>query len=194
MGIFSRWAVTIPDAGGRLDERDDNNAAKALREVSSGSASLEQFLRERQLIPVDDTYAIDQARKRVERSGLVGMMQETCAAINEMVGRSIVDAHSFLPPEAILCCFIFVEDGAEYLMRLELQGEIPTLVFAERIWRDTVTNDFVRWAHRLAEIEPITINVKLVHEFKDLRISAEQVQQWFMYVISGFDRSHIPTF
>jgi hypothetical protein len=122
------------------------------------------------------------------------MMQETCGAINEMVGSSIVDAHSFLPPEPILCCFIFVEDGAEYLMRLELQGDIPTLVFTERIWRDTVTNDFVRWAHRLAEIEPITINVKLVHEFKDLRISAEQVRQWFMYMISGFDRSHTPTF
>jgi hypothetical protein len=87
-----------------------------------------------------------------------------------------------------------VEDGTEYLIRLELQEATPTLVFAERRWRDTVTNDFVRWAYRLAEIEPITVNVKLIHEIHDDRISAEQVREWFFYLISGLNRSHAPSF
>lgn len=165
-----------------------------LRDVRNGSASLAQFLKERQLIPENDTYALEQSRERVEKSGLLRIMQETCAAINEMAERGIVDAHTFLPPEPILCCFIFVEEGTEYLMRLELQGATPTLVFAERIWRDTVTNDFVRWAHRLAEIEPVTVNIKLVHEFQDLRVSAEQVRRWFMYLVSGMDCSYTPSF
>jgi hypothetical protein len=56
-----------------------------------------------------------------------------------------------------LCCFIFVEDGTEYFIRLELQGTIPTLIFAERHCRDTVSNDFVRWVHRLATIEPVVL-------------------------------------
>jgi len=194
MGIFSRWTSTIHGAPGRLDELDRDGVAKALREVRAGSPSLAKFLKERQLIPASDTFALERGRERVERSGLLRMMQETCGAINELAGRTIVDAHTFLPPEPILACFIFVEDGTEYLIRLELQEATPTLVFSERRWRDTVTNDFVRWAYRLAEIEPISINVKLIHEIHDDRVSAEQVRKWFFYLISGLNRSHAPSF
>jgi hypothetical protein len=194
MGIFSRWTSTIHGVTGRLDELDRDHVAKALREVRAGSESLAQFLKERQLIPASDTFALERGRERVERSGLLRMMQETCAAINELGGRTIVDAHNFLPPESILACFIFVEEGAEYLIRLELQEGIPTLVFAERRWRDTVTNDFVRWAYRLAEIEPMSITVRLIHEIHDDHVSAEQVREWFFYLISGLNRSHAPSF
>ena len=194
MGIFSKWATTIPGDSIRLDELECDPTTKALKDAKEGSASLLEFLQERQLILVDDTYGIEQARERVEKAGLVQMMLETCALINRMAGRTIVDSHSFLPPEPILCCFIFLEGGAEYFMRLELQGAIPTLTFAERKWRDTVTNDFVRWAHRLADIEPVTITIKLVHEFQDISVSVEQVREWFMYLVSCMDRSRTPSF
>jgi hypothetical protein len=194
MGIFSRWTSTVHGVTGRLDDLDNERVAKAMRDVRAGSASLAQFLKERQLMPANDTFAMERGRERVERSGLLRMMQETCAAINELAGRTVVDVHTFLPPEPILACFIFVEDGTEYLIRLELQEATPTLVFAERRWRDTVTNDFVRWAYRLADIEPITVNVKLIHEIHDDRISAEQVREWFFYLISGLNRSHAPSF
>jgi hypothetical protein len=194
MGIFSRWALTIPDATGQLDEVDRGHQEKAQREVKDQSQSLAEFLKQRQLIPADDVCAVERGRQRVERSGLLTVMLEMCAEINTLVGRTIVDVHTFLPPDPILCCFIFVEDGTEYLIRLELQGETLALIFAERRWRDTVTNDFVRWAHRLAEIEPVTINIKLVHEFDDIRVSTEQVRNWFMYLVSGMDRSHTPSF
>jgi hypothetical protein len=194
MGIFSRWATPAPGVAPRSDDDESERTSKLLRDVRMGSGSLAKFLKERQLLPLDENDAIDRARERVEKSGLMRIMMETCAAINELVGRTIVDVHSFLPPEPILCCFIFVEDGTEYLMRLDLKGGTPVLVFAERKWRDTVTNDFVRWAHRLAEIEPVTVNVKLVHEFEDISVTAEQVRQWFMYLVSGMDRSHAPSF
>jgi hypothetical protein len=194
MGIFSRWTSTIHGATGRLDELDRDHVAKALRDVRAGSESLAQFLKERQLIPASDTFALERGRERVERSGLLRMMQETCAAINELGARTIVDAHTFLPPEPTLACFIFAEEGAEYLIRLELQEATPTLVFAERRWRDSVTNDFVRWAYRLAEIEPMSITVRLIHEIHDDHVSAEQVREWFFYLISGLDRSHAPSF
>jgi len=193
MGIFSRGATTIPGTTVRLNKLGCDTT-KVLNDAKKGSASLMEFLMERQLIAVDGTYRVEQARERVEKSGLVQMMIETSALVNRLAGRTLVDLHSFLPPEPILCCFIFVEDGTEYFMRLELQGAIPTLTFAERKCRDTVTNDFVRWAHRLADIEPITITVKLVHEFQDISVSPEQVRQWFMYLVSCMDRSHIPSF
>ena len=192
MGIFSRPAITRPTVP--LDELECDAAAKALKDAKKVSASLLEFLQERQLIAVDDLYGVEQARERVEKSGIVQMMIETCALINKLAGRTIVDSHSFLPSIPILCCFIFVEDGTEYFIRLELQGTIPTLIFAERHCRDTVSNDFVRWTHRLVNIEPVTITVKLVHEFRDVRASVEQVRQWFKYLVSGMDRSHIPSF
>jgi hypothetical protein len=143
-------------------------------------------------MPANDTTAAERGRERVERSGLLRTMMETCAAVNGLAGRTIVDVHSFLPPEPILCCFIYVEHGTEYLLRLELQGETPTLIFAERKWRDTLTNDFVRWAYRLAEIEPITITNKLVQEIHEDTVSPEQVRKWFFYLLSGLDRSYAP--
>jgi len=194
MGIFSRWTSTIHGATGRLDELDHDRLVKALRDVRAGSASLAQFLKERQLIPASDSLSLERGRERVEESGLLRMMQETCAAINELAERTIVDAHSFLPPDPTLCCFIYVEDGIEYFIRLELREATPTLVFAERRWRDTLTNDFVRWAYRLAEIEPVSITVKLIHEVRDDHVSAQQVREWFFYLISGLDRSHAPSF
>jgi hypothetical protein len=180
-------------AGG-VDGPGIQDAESPLHAVGKQPATLAEFLRERQLISADESSVIEEGRELVEKSGLLRIMLETSKAINEMAGRTIVDVHTFLPPDAVLCCFIYVEEETEYLIRLELQGSIPTLVFAERKWRDTVGNDFVRWARRLAEIEPVTINVKLVHEFPEVHFTAAQVRQWFMYLISGLDRSHSPSF
>jgi len=192
MGIFSKRAATILDV--RLSNLDCEVTEQTLSDSRNDPSSLAEFLRERQLITTDDTYTIERARERVEEAGIVRMMLETCDLINKIAGRTIVDVHSFLPPIPILCCFIFVENGTEYFMRLEMQGTIPTLIFAERNCRDTVSNDFVRWAHRLANIDPVTITVKLTHEFHDISVSVEQVREWFKYLVSGMDRSHVPSF
>jgi hypothetical protein len=168
--------------------------AKALREVRDGSASLAQFLRERSLISANEGDALQRGRERVEESGLLRMMQETCTAINELAKRTVVDSHSFLAPDPTLACFIFGEGASEFTLRLELRGASPFLVFAERRWRDTASNDFVRWAYRLVEVEPMSITVKLIHELQNDRVSADEVRQWFFYLISGFDRSYTPKF
>jgi hypothetical protein len=192
MGIFSRWTVTDPGDARGLDEPDREHVERALRDVRSGSASLAEFLKEQHLLPTDDDYAFERGRERVEKLGLLHLMQETCGTINELAGRTIVDAHSFLPPDPVLACFIFVENECEFVMRVELQGATPLLIFSERTWRDYATNDFIRWAYRLVEIEPMTVTVKLLHEISDEQISAEQVREWFFYLISGFDRTHAP--
>jgi len=137
---------------------------------------------------------MERAREWVEASGIVKMMLETNVTINRMAGRTIVDMHSFLLREPIFCCFIYVGNGTEYFIRLELQGAIPTLSFSGRNCRDTVSNDFVRWVHRLADVDPVTITVNLVHEFHEINVSIEQVREWFKYLISGLDRTYMPSF
>lgn len=125
MGIFSKRAATILDV--RLSNLDCDVTEQALSDSRNDLASLAEFLRERQLITTDDTYTIERARERVEATGVVRMMLETCDLINKIAGRTIVDVHSFFSPIPILCCFIFVEHGTEYFMRLEMQGTIPNL-------------------------------------------------------------------
>jgi hypothetical protein len=191
MGILIRKPDTILDT--HLSDLDSDVTQKALSDSRKKPASLVEFLHERRLIIVNDYFEIECAKQRVEASGIVNMMVETCAAINRIAGGNIVDMHIFLSPEPIFCCFIYVEDGMEYFMRLELQGAIPNLSFAERKCRDTLSNDFVRWVHRLADIEPVTITVRLVHEFQEIRVSVEQVREWFKYLVSRLDSSYMPS-
>jgi hypothetical protein len=184
----------LPGTTSGLNGAERDPFAKALRDVRDGSASLAQFLRERRLISANEGDALERGRERVEESGLLRMMQETCTAINELAGRTVVDSHSFLAPDPTLGCFIFGEGASEFTLRLELRGASPFLVFAERRWRDTATNDFVRWAYRLVEVEPMSVAVKLIHEFQGDSVSADEVRQWFFYLISGFDRAYTPKF
>jgi hypothetical protein len=194
MGLFSNWGNRSSGSTIHTDELELDRVPKTARTASDDLPSLAEFLGERDLISTDDASAVEEGRARVETSGLVTTMLETCASINSIAGKTIIEAQCFLPPEPILCCFIFVDGGTEYLIRLELQGAIPTLVFSERRWRDKVTNDFVRWLHRLADIEPVVINVRLVHEFQDPSVPVEQVRKWFMYLVSGMERSYMPSF
>jgi hypothetical protein len=194
MDLFSKWGTAIPRTSIRLDELDLGRDAKVIRPERIESSALAAFLREQHLITVDCGADIEHGRQLVEKSGLLPIMFDTCTVINTLAKRVIVDGHSFLPPEPILCCFTYLEDGAEYFMRLELQAATPTLVFSELRWRDEVTSDVVRWVYRLAGIEPITANIKLVHEFQDISVSVEQVREWFKYLISGMEHSHKPSF
>ena len=187
MGMFSKKSATI--LGVDLDKLDGT-----LIDSRKDTSSLVDFLRDRQLVTKDDSYELEKVRERVEQAGVVRMMLETCDLINKIAGKSVVDVHTYLPPIPIFCCFIFGENGKEYFMRLELRERIPTLIFAERSCRDSVSNDFVRWALRFANIDPVTITIKLMHEFQDLNVSIEQVREWFKYLVSGMDRSHRPSF
>src|ERR1700731_621728 len=97
MGIFSRRAITMPNM--HLNKLVDDVTAKTLSDPGQDSDSLAEFLSERHLITADDSLGMEKARERVEASGIVKMMLETSATINRMVGRTIVDMHSFLLPE-----------------------------------------------------------------------------------------------
>ena len=191
MGILIRKPDTIREM--HLSDLDSDETQKTLSDYRKDLASLVEFLHERRLIIVNDYLEIERAKQQVEGSGIVNMMVETCTTINRIAGGNIVDMHIFLSPEPIFCCFIYVEDGMEYFMRLELRGAIPTLSFAERKCRDTVGNDFVRWVHRIADIDPVTITVRLVHEFQEIRVSVEQVREWFKYLVSRLDSSYMPS-
>jgi hypothetical protein len=84
MGILIRKPDTILDT--HLSDLDSDVTQKALSDSRKKPASLVEFLHERRLIIVNDYFEIECAKQRVEASGIVNMMVETCAAINRIAG------------------------------------------------------------------------------------------------------------
>ena len=80
MGIFSKWASTIPVSTVPLDELEQNPTSKVLRDVRDNSDLLEQFLKARKLMPSEDAYAEEIARERVEESGSSARRPDTTAS------------------------------------------------------------------------------------------------------------------
>jgi hypothetical protein len=176
-----------------LSDLNSDAPLEAVSDSRKEPASTLEFLDEGRIATMNANLDIECARQRVEASCIVKMMVETCAAINRLAEENIVDMHIFLSPEPVFCCFIYVEDGMEYFMRLELLDAIPTLSFAERKCRDTVSIDFVRRIHRVADIDPFTFTVRLVYEFQEIHVSIEQIREWFKYLISRLDCSFMPS-
>jgi hypothetical protein len=160
--------------------------------MSDQSVSLRNFLEERHLTRKDNGHLVAQTRCRFEQSRLLEMIDGACAAFNREAGTAVVEGHAYLPPEAMVRSFVFVEGQKEYVMRLDLWGTKPALVFLVRKWRDTSSNRLLRWIYRLAETDPLAVKIKFVGEIQEETVSEQEVQRWFFYLLSGLSRSYVP--
>jgi hypothetical protein len=157
-------------------------------------APLKDFLEERRLIQKDNGLALAQTRQRLEESLLLKTMRDICNAINTQAGTIIVDEHQYLPPEPVLSSFGYTRGQMDYVMRLELRGLRPSLVFVTRKWRDASPNRIFRWFYQFARLEPLSVNLKFNCELEEDEVSEEELRQCFYYLLSGFSRSYIPSF
>jgi|HubBroStandDraft_2_1064218.scaffolds.fasta_scaffold00851_5 hypothetical protein len=155
---------------------------------------LKDFLERRHLTRRNDAFPLIQARQRLENSELFKTMRDICAAINTEAGTMVVDEHHYLPPEPVVSSFAFTTGPTEYVMRLELWGPRPSLSFVTRKWRDASSNRFFRWVYRLAELEPLSTNLKFTCELQQDDVSAEEIKRCFYYLLSGLSRAYIPSF
>ncbi len=156
--------------------------------------SLKDFLQERHLTRKNDGLPLAQARQRLEQSQLLKTMRDICAAINKEAGTIIVNEHYYLPPEPVVSSFAFTKGHTDYVMRLELWGPRPSLVFVTRRWRDASSNRLFRWIYQLAEMEPLSVNFKFSCELREENVSAEEIKRCFYYLLSGLSRSYTPSF
>ena len=51
----------------------------------------------------------------------------------------------------------------------------------------------MRWFGRKVQEDPLTVDIKLAGEIQEETISERQVQKWFFYLLSGLNRSYMPT-
>jgi len=162
--------------------------------MADTSISLKDFLRQRRLIQRNNEIQSAQTRQRLEESQLLKTIEQVCGAINTEAGTVIVEEHHYLPPEPVVSSFAFVRGHTEYVMRLELWGPKPMLVFAVRRWRDASPNRLLRWFYQFARSEPVTVNFKFVRELDKDNASAEEIKGCFFYLLSGLSRAYVPSF
>jgi len=162
--------------------------------MADGLLSVKDFLQERHITQKNHGFPLNQMRERLGKSQLLKTMQETCLAINTEAGTVILDEHYYLPPEPVVSSFVFTNGQTEYVMRLELWGARPSLVFVTRRWRDGSLNRFLRWVHWLVDLEPLSINVKLTCELQEEGLSDDEIKRCFFYLLSGFSSSYTPSF
>ncbi len=162
--------------------------------MKMANTSLKNFLDERHLTSKKLGFSVARARQRLEQSELLKSMREICASINTQAGTVVVDEHHYLPPEPVVSSFAFSKGHTEYVMRLELWGRRPSLVFVTRKWRDASANRFLRWIYRLAEVEPLSINFKYSCELEGDTASPEEIERCFYFLLSGLNRRYVPSF
>jgi hypothetical protein len=121
-------------------------------------------------------------------------MLEVCSSINTQAGTVVVDQHHYLPPEPVISSFAFSRGATEYVMRLELCDQKPSLVFVTRKWRDFSAGRLFRWIYRLAEVEPLRVNFKYSCEIEEGNTSIEKIEKCLYFLLSGFDRRYRPYF
>lgn len=132
-------------------------------------------------------------REGLARSELLTMMDRIADMVNAKAGELLIDAQSYLAPEALVRSFSFRKADTEYVLQLESWGSEPTLVFLVRRWRGRLFLTWLGWIYRLFGADECVIDVKIRSQFRPNDVTEADVERWFTYLISGFDRAFLPS-
>jgi hypothetical protein len=153
--------------------------------------SLKPALEELQLTRKDVGATSAAFRDELEKSGLFEMMQRVCQLINTAAGTLVIDVQSYLPPEMILRSFTLKKGHDEYVMQVELVGAKRMVVFLTQE-QPSAFSRFAGWIYGLFGAERSDVNVKLVFEIRPEEVRERDVEEWFMYLMTGFNRRFTP--
>jgi hypothetical protein len=128
----------------------------------------------------------------VERSRFVEILDEVCLQINYTAGTTMVEKRSYPPPEALIRSFICADGKCEYGMQIEVWGQGVALSFYAQKWRGAARRPLVRWLCRFVNIEPAIVNFKTIRLIEHQRLTREQIENWFHYLLSGLSHEFIP--
>lgn len=157
-----------------------------------GVPSLWQFL-DRHVIAKDSGQQMVRFREQLDESELLVTMARIADAVNSRAGNLLIDVQSYLPPEALVRSFCFSKEGQDYVLQLESWGPKPTVVFLARKWRRLLFLNALEWFYRCLGVEEYVIEVKFSSLFRPEQVTEADVENWFTYLISEFDRAFAPT-
>lgn len=155
-------------------------------------ATLWNFLDEQHLTQRISAHEIAQVRELLESSPLPDTLRETAGEINRKVGSVVIEAHTYLPPEQLVCTFTYIKGNVEYIMQLEVHGAKPSLVFVTRKWRTGFSSRIIDWTYSLFDADMSSIQIKSITDIDPEAITKEDTESWFIYLLSGMRRGDFP--
>jgi hypothetical protein len=160
--------------------------------MREGLDTFEQFLEQPVTTRSDQAARMAVCRARVEKSSLITTLDDICAEINGHAKKAIITVQDYLPPEHLIRVFSFHRSDFEFILQIELWGEKPTLTFLSRRGDDLPTNPSVRFFYELRYLLQGGTKIKFSQLVRDESLSREEVEGWFIYLLSGLDRRFRP--
>jgi hypothetical protein len=115
-----------------------------------------------------------------------------CDNINKKAGGLVIDSHSYLPPQPIVCAFIVANGNIDYVMQISVRHSKPLLVFLKRKWRDGPSYDVVSWVSSLFRRSNAGPRIRLEREIVPEAVSSSEIENWFAFLVSGLKRRFSP--
>jgi hypothetical protein len=131
-------------------------------------------------------------REQLDKSELLVMMEHIADEVNRRSRNLVIDVQSYLPPEPLVRSFSFRKGDKDYILQLESWGPNPTLTFLMRNWRGPLALSAFGWIYRLFGVDEYAMGVKFTSPLRAEDVTEADVEKWFIYLISGFDRAFVP--
>jgi len=131
-------------------------------------------------------------RERVEKSILIATLDDVSAEINGRAKNASIEVYAFLPPDNRIREFSFVRSHLEYVLHIKLFGEKPTLTFLSRPGDYLPRNPFLRSFYKLRSLARTRIKMEFSQVISDESPSREEVEGWFVYLLSGLKKRFRP--
>ncbi len=131
-------------------------------------------------------------REQLDKSDLLVMMERIADQVNKRAQDLVIDVQSYLRPEPLVRSFSFRKGDKDYIVQLESWEANPTLVFLMRSWRGPLSLSSFGWIYRLFGLDEYGIGVKFKSSLRAGDVTEADVEKWFIYLISGFDRAFVP--
>jgi hypothetical protein len=162
--------------------------------MSKRRVSLMEFMENQNLVQKEPALPLEDLRKEIEAGALLKDLERTAGVINQAAGSLLIDVQSYLWPEPLIRSFSVQKKREEFVMQLELWDGRPALTFILRKARETLLSRFLPWVitHWLG-LHEIEVAVKSSSVLNVDLVTSRDIEGWFIYLLSGFDRSLLPT-
>ncbi len=121
------------------------------------------------------------------KSTLLDRLRQLPSLINQEAGYPLLNVQWFLPPQKVVCTFTVRKDTNDCGMQLVLRQAGPTLVFyTKKKGREATSYGLYRY------LTGSSINVKHRRVIRPAAVTDRDLQEWFSYLLSGFQESFQP--
>jgi hypothetical protein len=141
----------------------------------------------------DRDFKAELRRVKLEESALVTSLERIASAVNDNAGYEVIEVRSFASPEQLIRSFNFRDGNLDHVMRIELWGALPVLVFLTRKWKGPSFLPRLVWLRTLLGFRAFDVDVKFSSDFDPDEVADDHVEKWFSYLFSGLAGDQAPS-